>query len=57
MCSAYALQFFLNSWYKHKQAGTGVPDRQQVLFDFVRFRALEPLSKLRTKPPQVQPKE
>ena len=44
-----ALRFFLNSWYKHKQAGT-VPDKQRVLFDYIRFRSLDVvLKELRTK--------
>jgi len=47
-----ALKFFLDSWYKHKQAGT-TPHKQQVLFDFIRFRSLEVLQSLRTKAPQV----
>lgn len=48
-----ALKFFLDSWYKHRQAGT-VPHKQQVLFDFTRFRSLEAvLQELRTKAPQV----
>lgn len=47
-----ALQFFLNSWYKHKQAGT-VPHPQQVMRDFVRFRSLEALKSLQTPAHQV----
>lgn len=47
-----ALNFFLHSWYKHKQAGT-LPSKQQVLFDFVRFRSLEATKALRTQAPQI----
>jgi hypothetical protein len=47
-----ALPFFLHSWYKHRQAGT-VPDKQQVLFDFVKFRSLDVLNTLQTGAPQV----
>ena len=52
-----ALRFFLDTWYKHKQAGT-VADSRQVLNDYIRFKGLGPvLQQLRTEAPQVFKKE
>lgn len=49
-----ALKFFLQSWYKHKQCGT-VPDPNQVVFDFARYKSLGPVIKhLQTPASQPQ---
>jgi hypothetical protein len=49
-----ALRFFLQTWYKHKQAGS-VPTKGQVLFDFARYKGLSPVtSGLKTQPTKVQ---
>jgi hypothetical protein len=47
-----AVNFFLRSWYKHKQAGT-TPSPQQVLLDFARWRSLAVLDGLKTAAPHV----
>ena len=50
-----ALRFFLQSLHKHRLAGT-VPDKQRVLFDFARYKGLQPVIEgLATKPHQVKP--
>jgi hypothetical protein len=49
-----ALRFFLQTWYKHKQAGS-VPTKGQVLFDFARYKGLSPVvDNLKTKAPQIK---
>jgi hypothetical protein len=48
-----ALRFFLQSLYKYKHAGA-LPDKQQVLFDFARYKGLRPVvDRLSTRPPQL----
>jgi hypothetical protein len=48
-----ALRYFLQSFYKSKQAGV-VPDPSKVLFDFARYKGLNPvIDRLSTKPRQV----
>ncbi len=48
-----ALRFFLQSLYKYQQAGV-LPDKQQTLFDFARYKGLRPVvDRLGTRPPQV----
>ena len=48
-----ALSFFLQRWYRHRQAGTA-PDKATVLADFVRFRSLDAVTqRLATRHPQV----
>eukprot|EP00775_Hariotina_reticulata_P008344 gene8344-8528_t len=37
-----ALRFFLQTLHKHKQQGS-VPDKQRVLYDFVRYKGLRPV--------------
>jgi len=50
-----ALRFFLQSLYKQKQQGA-VPDKQQVLFDFARYKGLRPVvDRLSTRAPHIQP--
>ena len=50
-----ALGFFLQQWYKHKQAST-VADPRQALRDFVRFRSLESvIERVKVSHPTVQP--
>lgn len=52
-----ALRFFLDSWYKHKQAGS-LPNQGQVIFDYVKFKSLGTVAQeLQTRPPQVFHKE
>ena len=49
-----ALRFFLQSLYKYKQAGA-VPDKQQVLFDFARYKGLQVVvDRLSTRAPQIK---
>jgi hypothetical protein len=48
-----ALRFFLQALHKHKQAGL-VPDKQRVLYDFVRYKGLRPVVE-RLSTPAIQP--
>lgn len=48
-----ALRFFLQALHKHKQAGS-VPDKQRVLYDFVRYKGLRPVVE-RLSTPTIQP--
>lgn len=48
-----ALRFFLQALHKHKLAGT-VPDKQRVLYDFVRYKGLRPVVE-RLSPRPIQP--
>lgn len=48
-----ALRFFLQALHKHKQAGS-VPDKQRVLYDFVRYKGLRPVVERLSTPP-IQP--
>lgn len=51
------LSFILQSFYKHKQLGS-VPDKTQVLLDYIRFKGLGPvLHQLRTPAAQVVQKQ
>jgi uncharacterized UBP type Zn finger protein len=48
-----ALRFFLQAVHKHKQAGS-VPDKQRVLYDFVRYKGLRPVVE-RLSTPSIKP--
>jgi hypothetical protein len=49
-----ALRFFLQALHKSKQSGS-VPDKQRVLYDFVRYKGLRPVVERLSTPP-IQPK-
>lgn len=50
-----ALRFFLQSLYRYKQQGA-IPDKQQVIHDFARYKGLRPVvDRLSTRPPQIDP--
>lgn len=50
-----ALRFFLQSLYRYKQQGA-IPDKQQVLFDFARYKGLRPVvDRLSTPAPRIVP--
>ena len=52
-----ALEFFLQSWYKHKQIGA-VPEPSKVMFDYIKFRSYKSLlAQLPSAEPQVARKE
>lgn len=49
-----ALRFILQSWSKAKQAGTA-PDKSRVMFDFARYKGLQPtIQNLKTQPTVVE---
>lgn len=50
-----ALRFFLQALHKHKQAGSA-PDKQRVLYDFVRYKGLRPAVERLATPP-IQPSQ